>query len=155
VGLIEVVLSSLPSAPGTGFGAATAAAGTVPAVGGGAPPMCDMGSPSPDFTPAPPPMTSASPPMSWDSVVGPPGEASVDQGSAPREPHQPGSERFFHPPSGTRDYVTIGALQRYGDWVKRGGPWTRAAKALTGLVVVPAGAILTCAENSIRSPLPG
>lgn len=169
MGLLDLMISSLPSAPGSGFGAATAAGGSAAAGAGGGPPGCGMNGPgdtggpdapdAPDHTPGPEPYTPAHPPMSWDEVTGGPTGAPSDT-SAPGSTGPSGSSessgnRFFNPEGGGRSYVTAQALDRYGSWLREGGPWTRAAKAATGLVVLPLGAVLTCAESTIRSPFPG
>lgn len=170
MGLLDALISSLPSAPGTGFGPTVAAGGSAAAGGGGAPPGCGMGGGpgldgpgttgpgtdgpgEPDHTPGPEPYTPAHPPLSWDHVTGGATEGSSG-GSAPASSGSSG-DRFFHPREGGRSYASVRALDRYGRWLREGSPGTRAAKALTGLVVIPIGAIATCAENAIRSPLPG
>jgi hypothetical protein len=167
MGLLDLLISSLPSAPGSGFGPATAAGGSAAAGAGGGPPGCGMGGPGDtgdpgkederDHTPGPEPYTPAYPPMSWDEVTGGATGTPAGGSGAPASSGSSGSsgDRFLHPREGGRSYVTVQALDRYGDWLREGGPWTRAAKALTGLVLIPVGAVLTCAENAIRSPLPG
>jgi hypothetical protein len=168
MGLLDALISSLPSAPGTGFGPAVAGGGSAAAGAGGAPPGCGMGGPSdmggpggvagpdePDHTPGPEPYTPAHPPMSWDEVTGDATGTSTSGAGGTPASGRSGGDRFFHPREGGRSYVTVNALDRYGKWLQEGGPWTRAAKALTGLVLIPIGAVATCAENAIRSPLPG
>lgn len=139
------LLTSLPGAPGTGFGPGPAIAGGLPAVGGASAPQCGP-APAPktpsglDHTPDPG-YTEAPAPDTGDAVDAPTGDQSPDWSTEP----------YFHRGTG-QELVSTWALDRYGDWVQT-PVWWRPAKFVTLPIVLPIAAVATCAELTFRAPI--
>jgi len=148
MGLIGMLLDSVPSAPGSGWGPITSGGGTAGAAAAAGPPTCALPeTPPEDHTPSPEPYTPMYPPTNWDDLP-----ATTPPQPAPAEP----DNSFFFPEEGLNSYFVKGQLDRYADWVNDSDSvGEKAAKAVPGLVIVPYGALLMCLENSLRSPLLG
>ena len=176
--LLDLLAQSVPNAPGAGLGPVAAGAGTAASGAGAGPAMCPSNDPGdgPDDDPGPdtdpdPDLQDNDPDLndgqdhtpdgtytpryqalSWDAVME---DVDYREGSTSAEPTDSGAgDSFLFPESGVRSYYMIRFLDSYGDWMNEGdGAWGRTGRALTGIIVLPPAAILTCAENQIRSPL--
>lgn len=150
------LLESISGAPRSGMGFGDGAGGGLPATGGSSPPMCQP--PPPDFDDGPDytdPRIQG-PPMTMDDITGPP----ADDISGSSDTNQSGAQGQDGESVGEttnrwkKERVVIDVLGKYGRWMNRGTTAERALKFLTGLVVVPIGAVLACGEDTVKTYIP-
>ena len=152
------LLESISGAPRTGMGFGDGAGGGLPATGGSSPPMCQPPMPMTDGDDGGPDYSDPrmpAPPMTMDDVTAPPPEDA--SGSA--DTNQSGTEGQDEAIGDTmnrwkKERKVIDVLGKYGRWMNKGTTGERALKFLTGMVVVPIGAVLACGEDTVKTYIP-